>query len=86
MFNKFFKSARDKLAKNKGKDQQVPAAPPPPPPPPGPSQADLDIIANDKRKKAARERTAQGRKSTIATSGLGISEEAAGAKKTLLGQ
>lgn len=63
-----------------------PKAPPPPaPPPPMPEKSAAEVRAaeTDARRRAA---SAQGRSSTILTSGSGLAESDAGGKKTLLGQ
>lgn len=62
---------------------KAPAAPPPPPPPPTRSDADVQAAALDARQRRSR---AQGRASTVLTSGEGVTSEATPASKTLLGQ
>lgn len=63
-----------------------PAVPPPPAPPPDPPTAvdeSVQAARNDERKKAI---NATGARSTILTSGSGLTAAAATDKKTLLGQ
>ena len=58
-------------------------SPPPPPPPPPPAPKPDPSAGADARVK---ERQRYSRRKTILTSGQGVEEEAAIAKKTLLGQ
>jgi len=61
-------------------------APPPPPPPPPPLPRPLDpAITRARRKDRQQAALAQGRRGTILTSGLGLTDPATSAKKTLLG-
>jgi hypothetical protein len=64
----------------------LPAAPPPPPEPPQPADPAVKAARDDARRRAA---GLQGYRSTIATSGLGLSDAPAPnttSYKTLLGQ
>jgi hypothetical protein len=61
-------------------------APPPPPPPPPPLPTPVDESVRRVREVTRRRaHAAGGRQSTVATSAQGLSSEAQGTKKTLLG-
>lgn len=65
---------------------KMPAPPPPPEPAPAPpsfEDAERERLAAEKQKDLLRKR--KGRKSTIVTGPLGVTEEATTEKKTLLG-
>ena len=58
-----------------------------PDPPPLPEyQSAVDVVADDAVKEKSRRFTGRGRASTLLTSPLGVSGEAQGLKKTLLGE
>lgn len=59
--------------------------PPPPPPPPFPITDTLEVKQREQEAKSAARRR-RGRRATILTSGLGVTDPIASTKKSLLGE